>query len=83
MEVYNRVKNGIFNVNDEHNFKPENKVTRTEAVIMINRMLGRNPHEESELLKINNPFKDLNPAYFAYLDIIEALVTHEYEFLKQ
>lgn len=65
------------------NFKPENKVTRTEAVLMINRMLGRNPNEESELLKINNPFKDLNPAYFAYLDIIEASVTHEYEFLKQ
>ena len=65
------------------NFKPENKVTRTEAVLMINRMLGRKPHEESELLKINNPFKDLNLAYFAYLDIIEASVTHEYEFLKQ
>lgn len=64
-------------------FKPENKVTRTEAVLMINRMLGRKPHEESELLKINNPFKDLNLAYFAYLDIIEASVTHEYEFLKQ
>ena len=64
-------------------FKPENKVTRTEAVLMINRMLERNPHEESELLKINNPFKDLNPAYFAYLDIIEASVTHEYELLKQ
>ena len=46
-------------------------------------MLFRSPHEESELLKINNPFKDLNPAYFAYLDIIEASVTHEYEFLKQ
>lgn len=64
-------------------FKPENKVTRTEAVIMINRMLGRNPHEESELLKIKNPFKDLKIDYFAYLDIIEASVTHEYELLKQ
>jgi len=65
------------------NFKPENKVTRTEAVFMINRMLERKPHEEAELLKIKNPFKDLKIDYFAYLDIIEASVTHEYELLKQ
>ena len=58
-------------------FRPDQYVTRAEAVTMVNRMLGRNP----EVLTITtgmNTFSDNDPAEWYYIQIQEAANGHDY-----
>lgn len=52
-------------------FKPDNTITRAEAVTMINRALGR----EADI-NAQNPFSDVTPEHWAYNQILEAAVIH-------
>ncbi len=71
---------GLIRGYEDGTFRPENKVKRVEAVLMINRMLERNVENERDvIMKLTNPFKDLKETYHSYMDIIEASVTHECE----
>lgn len=56
----------------DHTFLPDHSITRAEAVAMINRVLNRRDIEPSE-----NPFADVTTAHWAYMDILEAAVTHD------
>ena len=58
-------------------FRPDQYVTRAEAVTMVNRMLGRNP----SVLTITtgmNTFSDNDPAEWYYIQIQEAANGHDY-----
>ena len=58
-------------------FRPDQYVTRAEAVTMVNRMLGRNP----EVLTVTtgmNTFSDNDPAEWYYIQIQEAANGHDY-----
>lgn len=55
-------------------FRPDEFITRAEAVFIINRMLGRD-----DLENIENPFTDVSQTHWAYTDIMEAAVTHNSE----
>ena len=58
-------------------FRPDQYVTRAEAVTMVNRMLGRNP----EVLTVTtgmNVFSDNDPAEWYYIQIQEAANGHDY-----
>ena len=58
-------------------FRPDQYVTRAEAVTMVNRMLGRNP----SVLTITtgmNTFVDNDPAEWYYIQIQEAANGHDY-----
>lgn len=57
-------------------FKPDSTVTRAEAVTMMNRMLGRYPENEAVVKTLTNPFADVAGEHWAYLQILEASVTH-------
>lgn len=59
-------------------FKPTNTVTRAEAVTMINRMLNRDPETAAELKTAVCPFSDVSESYWAYLQVMEAAITHEH-----
>lgn len=51
-------------------FKPDNYVTRAEAVTMINKVLGRGA---DSVQTAENPFKDVSPSHWAYNEIMKAV----------
>ena len=53
-------------------FKPENTITRGEAVTMINKALGRDDKPSD----LENPFSDVTSNHWAYGQILEAAVSH-------
>lgn len=59
---------------EDNSFLPDNPITRAEAVAIINRVLDRNDIKEFE-----NPFSDVNQSHWAYMDIMEAAITHNAE----
>lgn len=62
-------------------FKPDNYITRAEAVIMFNSFFNRVPDKDfidkNEILLVK--FKDLKKDYWAYYELEEAANSHEYE----
>ena len=75
-DVITASKLGLIKGYTDNSFKPDRKVSRAEAVIMINRMLERNPDEVLEFKNLKSPFKDLKENYYAYYNILEAGVSH-------
>ena len=59
-------------------FRPGVTVARSEAVTMINRLLGRTPETAPELRELECPFSDVAESCWAYLQIMEAAVRHEH-----
>lgn len=61
-------------------FRPENTITRAEAVAMLNRILGRYGDQimasTSDGIMI---MPDVPDTHWAYLDMLEATTAHEYE----
>lgn len=51
-------------------FKPNNTITRAEAITMINKALGRNADSAGGL---ENPFSDVTPSHWAYYQILGAV----------
>ena len=62
---------------EDGTFRPDQPVTRAEAVKMINGALGRIPAEGhlAELIS-RNPFQDVDESHWAYGNILEASVAH-------
>lgn len=51
-------------------FAPERKITRAEAVVIINRVLGKTP--DADPAKYKSPFTDVKSGFWAYSDIVMA-----------
>ncbi len=62
---------GIISGYGDGTFRPDNTITRAEAVTMINKALGRIESHE-----LSNPFTDVSPSHWAYEEILEAAVSH-------
>ena len=71
-------KYGLVKGNPDGSFRPNDPVTRAEAVVMINRLLSRDYKTAEELKTLNCPFSDVTESYWAYGDIMEASVTHKH-----
>ena len=56
-------------------FQPGRNVTRAEAVKILNRAMDRRAGERETVL----PFTDVARSHWAYNEILEASVTHDYE----
>ncbi|NLD48335.1 MAG: hypothetical protein GX660_14265, partial [Clostridiaceae bacterium] len=67
------VRHKIVNGYEDGSFKPEKKISRQEAVAMINRLLNRGP-----LTKVNNSFPDMTSEHWAFGDVEESVRTHEF-----
>lgn len=72
------VRYGLINGYEDGTFRPEQYITRAEAVVMTNRMLARNYKTASELQNEECPFNDVAENYWAYGDIMEASISHNH-----
>lgn len=61
----------------DNTFRPNQLITRAEAMTIINRVLNRGVNEESELLNFKS-FPDNLPTDWFYYEVIEATNSHEY-----
>ncbi len=59
-------------------FRPENYITRAEAMAMINRVLHRLPENEDDLLEGMNVWPDNQPGTWYYLAVQEATNSHDF-----
>ncbi|MDO4542220.1 MAG: DUF4127 family protein [Bacillota bacterium] len=72
---------GLINGYEDGSFRPENQVTRCEAVTMFNRLLGRNLEQEKVSLNLmlgKNPFSDISQNHWGYKEVLEAAVKHSF-----
>lgn len=62
-------------------FAPKDNLTRAQAVSIINRVLGRKCDASllSEYYVNRTPYYDVQPEYWAFGNIIEASVAHDYK----
>ncbi len=79
--VANAVHYGFINGYDDGTFKPANSLTRSEAVAIVNRMLGRAGDKDYIAKYVSSPYKDVTSSYWAYHHIIEASVEHYYVYI--
>ena len=70
---------GLLSTDDAGNIRPSDPVTRAEAAVLFNRMLGRAPNP-SELMSTPEMrvFADVPVSHWAYADILEATTTHSF-----
>lgn len=64
--------------NDSGRFRPNDKISRAEAVTILNNMLGRQPDEDIKNKSGTHGFCDVFPGHWAYDNIIEASTDHEF-----
>ncbi len=59
-------------------FRPDDRITRVEAVVMFNRVTGRVP--DRTYIDQTRPFfyRDVTPANWYYYEVMEAAVPHEF-----
>ncbi|MBR4015370.1 MAG: S-layer homology domain-containing protein, partial [Anaerotignum sp.] len=60
-------------------FRPDQPITRAEAVSILNRILNRGVNETSRLGDFKNFMDNADPSAWYYFEIIEAANSHEYE----
>lgn len=63
---------------EDGSFRPDNRITRAEAMTMVNRVLNRNPVEEEALLPDMRVWSDNQPGSWYYFAVQEATNSHEY-----
>ena len=64
---------------EDGTFRPENKITRAEAMTLINRVLQRLPEDEDDLMFGMNIWTDNLPGTWYYLAVQEATNSHDYD----
>ncbi len=75
-------KAGIMSGYPDGSFNPNQNITRAEVVSTINRILDRKP--DIQLIENLDPtYVDLDKTHWAYVDIIEATITHKFRITKE
>ena len=64
---------------EDGTFRPDDRITRAQAMTMINRVLNRIPEDASDLLPNMNVWPDCNPGDWFYLAVQEATNSHNYK----
>lgn len=60
-------------------FRPNQQITRAEAMAVINRITERNPETKADLLDSMKTWVDNTEDKWYYIDVQEATVAHDYE----
>lgn len=77
--ISNAAKRGWINATE--NVFPDNAIKRQEVVVILNRILGRTGDKntiENADTRVRE-FFDVSPSHWAYYDILEATVVHDYQ----
>lgn len=76
--IESAVNKGWITADANGNFRPNEYITRAEVVSIVNKELKRTP--DSEFIDSNNvnTFSDINSTHWAFYDIVEATVSHDY-----
>lgn len=69
--IYSAYRTGYIDGYADGTFKPDNFITRAEAVKIVNAVLKR-----TDLKIVKNPFDDVTETHWAYKEILEAAVEH-------
>lgn len=69
--------NGWINRFPDGTFRPDQPIERSQVVKIINIQLNRMIDIE-ELSKVKNPYNDIMSSHWAFADIMEASINHEY-----
>ena len=64
---------------EDGTFRPNDCITRAQAMTMINRVLNRIPEDASDLLPDMNVWPDCNPGDWFYLAVQEATNSHDFK----
>lgn len=72
--------NGRIKGYEDHSFRPEGQIKRSEVAVMLNHLYDRRPDkafidEHSGLITV---YEDLNRNHWAYYELAEAFEAHEY-----
>lgn len=59
-------------------FRPYDVITRAQAATIINRMLGAAADRAYVDEHVTNPYRDVAPTHWAYYQIMEASIAHDY-----
>lgn len=70
---------GWINGYEDGTFRPDNQITRAEAMTMINRVLNRLPETEADLLSGMQVWPDNQPEDWFYLAVQEATNSHDFD----
>ncbi len=77
--IQNAYAKGLMSGYPDGSFMPNKTITRAETTKITNRLLGRSPHKIAiDTHADMNPFTDVTRDHWAYYEIIEASVNHEY-----
>ena len=78
--INNAVARGWVIGYEDDTFRPENSTTRAEAVTILNRVLVRRPNPTTVHYHLDGKqlFTDVFGSHWAFYDIMEAAIDHEY-----
>ena len=80
IEIAKAAANGWVNGYPDGTFKPDQAITRAEAMELVNRVLVRNPAGPEDLLENMIKWPDnMDTSKWYYLDVQEATNSHTYE----
>lgn len=77
-EILALTSSGLIQGYPDGTYRPENNITRAEAMTVINKLLGRTPLENYVKSLGFNPYNDLYEDKWYYVTVLEATVTHNY-----
>ena len=79
-EISIAANNGWILGYEDGSFRPNQLITRAEAMTLVNRVLNRVPEDKSDLLRGMTEWMDnMNTAAWYYLAVQEATNSHEFE----
>ena len=67
----------------EGNIYPDNTIKRQEVAVILNKVLNRKADKNIIAENTVREFFDVSPTHWAYYDILEASVAHEYQYTEQ
>ncbi len=81
-DIHEAAAHGWIRGYEDNTFKPDQFITRAEAMTMINRVLNRVPENKDALLDDMIKWPDNNESDWHYLAVQEATNSHEFEKLN-
>lgn len=75
--VNSAYEKGWINGYSDGKFEPERNISRAEVMALVNRMTQRKI-DDAAFARVVNPYNDITLAHWAYRDVIEASMEHDY-----